>query len=74
MPKFTVTADVLADREALEALVKLEVLHTVMSVGSNRDREDPLPAVDRFSEHILKPLRRGRKPATGRGKGTKSGK
>ena len=62
MPKFTVTADVLADRTALEALVKLEVLHTVLLVGSNRDREDPLPAVDKFSEHILKSLRKERSP------------
>ncbi|KKM96665.1 hypothetical protein LCGC14_1175820 [marine sediment metagenome] len=74
MPKFSVTAEVLADREAFEVLVKLEVLHTVLLVGSNRDRENPLPAVDKFSEHILKPLRKGHKPATGRGKGKKSGK
>ena len=73
MAKFIVTPEVIADRLALEALVKLEVLHTVMSVGSNRDREDPLPAVDRFSEHILKPLRKARKPPAKQGRKKKSG-
>jgi len=74
VPNFTVTAEVLADRKAFEVLVRLEVLHTVLLVGSNRDREEPLPAVDKFSEHILKPLRKDRKPAARRGKGKKSGK
>lgn len=73
MPKFTVTPEVIADRPALEALVKLEVFHTVMTAGSNKDRENPLPAVDKFSEHILKPLGKGRKPAAKRGRKKKSG-
>lgn len=57
MVNFTVTGELAQDRGAFETLVRLAVLHTVMTVGSNRDRENPLPAVERFSEEILKPYR-----------------
>jgi len=63
MADFTVTPEVVADQGAFETLVRLEVLDIIMSSGSNRQREEPLPALESFSEVVLKPYRESRPSA-----------
>ena len=63
MADFTVTPEVVADQGAFETLVRLEVLDIIMSSGSNRQREEPLPALESFSEAVLKPYRESRPSA-----------